>query len=59
MSIQKDIKDIRIGYPDCCFSADDNWFRYRAAAIIIEDDSFLAVKSETSENYYSVGGGVT
>ena len=22
-------KDIRIGYPDCCFSADDNWFRYR------------------------------
>lgn len=53
-----EISEIRVGYPDCCFSVGDNWFRYRAAAIIIEDDSFLAVKSETSENYYSVGGGV-
>lgn len=58
MSIQKDIKDIRIGYPDCCFSADDNWFRYRTGAIIIEDGSFLVVKSESSKYFYTVGGGV-
>ena len=50
--------DIRVGYPDCCFSVNDNWFRYRTGAIIIEDGSFLVVKSETSQYYYSIGGGV-
>ncbi|MBQ2529559.1 MAG: NUDIX domain-containing protein [Treponema sp.] len=50
--------DIRVGYPDCCFSFNDNWFRYRTGAIIIEDNSFLVVKSETSHYYYSIGGGV-
>ncbi|MBR6154394.1 MAG: NUDIX domain-containing protein, partial [Treponema sp.] len=50
--------DIRVGYPDCCFSYNDNWFRYRTGAIIIEDGSFLVVKSETSHYYYSIGGGV-
>ena len=50
--------DIRVGYPDCCFMVNDNWFRYRTGAIIIEDNSFLVVKSETSPYYYTVGGGV-
>ena len=58
MENKKDIKDIRIGYPDCCFSADDNWFRYRTGAIIIEDGCFLVVKSESSKYFYTVGGGV-
>lgn len=50
--------DIRVGYPDCCFSVNDNWFRFRTGAIIIEDNSLLVVKNEKSPNYYSVGGGV-
>ena len=50
--------DVRTGFPDCCFSVNDNWFRYRAAAIIIEDDSFLAIKTKSSPKYYTVGGGV-
>ena len=58
MENKKEIKDIRIGYPDCCFSADDNLFRYRTGAIIIEDGCFLVVKSETSSYFYTVGGGV-
>ena len=58
MENKKEIKDIRIGYPDCCFSADDNWFRYRTGALIIEDGCFLVVKSETSKYFYTVGGGV-
>ena len=60
MSEDKENKndDIRVGYPDCCFSFNDNWFRYRTGAIIIEDNSFLVVKSETSHYYYSIGGGV-
>ena len=58
MKNKKEIKDIRIGYPDCCFMADDNWFRYRTGAIIIEDGSFLVVKSESSKYFYTVGGGV-
>jgi hypothetical protein len=28
---------------DCGFTKENNWFRYRAAAIIIEDDSILFV----------------
>ena len=50
--------EIRVGYPDCCFSVGNNWFRYRAGAIIIEDNSFLAITSTTSEYYYTVGGGI-
>ena len=26
---------------DCCFTQDSNWFRYRADAIIVEDDCVL------------------
>ncbi|MCR4734820.1 MAG: NUDIX domain-containing protein [Treponema sp.] len=50
--------DIRAGYPDCCFSVNDKWFRLRTGAIIIEDNSLLLVKSTTSKYFYSVGGGV-
>ena len=57
--MEKDKKDdIRAGYPDCCFSVNDNWFRLRTVAIIIEDNSLLLVKNAKSPNYYSVGGGV-
>ena len=44
--------------PDCCFTRENNWFRYRAAAIIVEDDSVLFVTNEKDDYYYSVGGGV-
>ena len=43
---------------DCGFTKDKNWFRYRAAAIIIEDNSILFVGNEKENYYYSVGGGV-
>jgi ADP-ribose pyrophosphatase YjhB (NUDIX family) len=43
---------------DCCFTNESNWFRYRAAAIIIENDSILLASNENSDYYYSVGGGV-
>ncbi len=43
---------------DCCLTTDSDWFRYRAAAIIIEGDCVLLASNEVSEYYYSVGGGV-
>ncbi len=43
---------------DCCFTSDNNWFRYRAAAIIVEEDCVLFVTNENEDYYYSVGGGV-
>lgn len=43
---------------DCCFQRDKNWFRYRAAAIIIENNCVLLASNETADYYYSVGGGV-
>lgn len=43
---------------DCVFTKEDNWFRYRAAAIIIEDGCVLAVGNEKENYFYSVGGGV-
>ena len=55
---KKDIGEIKVGYPDCCFQVGKNWFRYRAAAIIIENGCLLAVTNPTSPYYYSVGGGV-
>lgn len=30
---------------DCCFTKDDEWFRYRTAAIIVEEGSVLFVRS--------------
>ena len=43
---------------DCCFSQDGMWFRYRAAAIIVEDGCVLFVGNANENYYYSVGGGV-
>ena len=28
---------------DCCFTQEKNWFRFRAAAIIVEDDSQVQI----------------
>ena len=43
---------------DCGFTKEGNWFRYRAAAIIIEDGCVLLVGNASENYYYSVGGGV-
>lgn len=43
---------------DCCFVTDKNRFRYRAAAIIIEDGCVLMAGNNRASYYYSVGGGV-
>ena len=43
---------------DCCFAKDTNWFRYRAAAIIVEDGYVLFAGNELDDYFYSVGGGV-
>lgn len=43
---------------DCCFTSDKNWFRYRAAAIIVEDGAVLLIGNEKEDYLYSVGGGV-
>ena len=43
---------------DCCFTAEKNWFRYRAAAIIVENGSVLLIGNEKEDYLYSVGGGV-
>ncbi len=45
-------------YQDCGFTRDKNWFRYRAAAIIIENDCVLLASNEACDYFYSVGGGV-
>lgn len=43
---------------NCGFTKDNNWFRYRAAAIIIENDCVLFAGNEVEDYYYSIGGGV-
>ena len=43
---------------DCGLKKDNKWFRYRAAAIIIEDECVLFVGNQSENYYYSVGGGV-
>lgn len=43
---------------DCGFTKDGGWFRYRAAAIIIENGCVLFAKNELDDYYYSIGGGV-
>lgn len=43
---------------DCNIRADGKNFRYRAAAIIIENGKVLLIKSKFGDYYYSVGGGV-
>lgn len=43
---------------DCGFQKEKNWFRYRAAAIIVEEDCVLFAGNERDNYYYSIGGGV-
>lgn len=43
---------------DCGFTKESNWFRYRAAAIIVENDCVLFACNEKDDYFYSIGGGV-
>ena len=43
---------------DCGFTKRNKWFRYRAAAIIIENGHVLFAGNERDGYYYSIGGGV-
>lgn len=43
---------------DCGFTKENHWFRYRAAAIIVENDCVLFACNETDDYLYSIGGGV-
>lgn len=43
---------------DCGFTKENNWFRYRAAAIIIEEGCALFASNQRDDYYYSIGGGV-
>ncbi|MBQ6510258.1 MAG: NUDIX domain-containing protein [Flexilinea sp.] len=43
---------------NCGFTNGSDWFRYRAAGIIVEDGCVLFVRNELEDYYYSVGGAV-
>ena len=43
---------------DCCFTNENNWFRYRTGAIIIEDNCVLFAGSKSFDYPYTIGGGV-
>lgn len=43
---------------DCGFTKGNKWFRYRAAAIIIENGCVLFAGNEKASYFYSIGGGV-
>ena len=43
---------------DCGFTKAKSWFRYRAAAIIIENGCVLFAKNARDDYYYSIGGAV-
>ena len=43
---------------NCGFTQDNKWFRYRAAAIIVEDNSVLFAGNEKEDYYYSIGGAI-
>lgn len=43
---------------DCCFVNEKNWFRYRAAGIVVEDGKVLFVADNSLDYMYTVGGGV-
>ncbi|MBP1561655.1 MAG: NUDIX domain-containing protein [Oscillospiraceae bacterium] len=43
---------------DCCFCAENEWFRYRVGAIIISEGHALFSYGEKSGYYYTIGGGV-
>ena len=51
-------RKIGAGEKDCCFTSGNNWFRYRAAGIIVENDEVLFVTSKSLDYFYTVGGGV-
>ena len=41
---------------NCGFTKDNKWFRYRAAAIIIEESCVLFAGNEIDDYYYLFGG---
>lgn len=43
---------------NCAFQDGPIKFRYRAAAVMIEDENVLMVTSDTSDYFYSIGGAV-
>lgn len=43
---------------DCGFTKGDRWFRYRAAAIIVEEGHVLFAGNDVDKYLYSVGGAV-
>lgn len=43
---------------DCGFADGNKWFRYRAAAIIVEDGCVLFAGNEREDYFYSIGGAV-
>ncbi len=43
---------------DCGFTKENQWFRYRAGAIIIEDNCVLFAGNANEDYLYSIGGGV-
>lgn len=43
---------------DCGFTKGDRWFRYRAAAIIVEEGHVLFAGNDVDDYFYSVGGAV-
>lgn len=43
---------------DCGFTKENNWFRYRAAAIIVENNCVLFASNAKTNYYYSIGGAV-
>ena len=43
---------------NCGFQKENKWFRYRAAAIIVEDGCVLFAGNENEDYFYSIGGAV-
>lgn len=43
---------------NCGFTREGKWFRFRAAAIIVEGDCVLFAGNEKEDFFYSIGGGV-
>ena len=43
---------------NCGFTKEHYWFRYRAAAIIVENGCVLYAGNENEDYYYSIGGAV-
>lgn len=50
--------DVAEDFNDCGFTKENKWFRYRAAAIIVEDECVLLAGNELEDYLYSIGGGV-